>query len=87
MRRIKLRAWHIGNKQVSPVLGWKRWNGLGRKEFGVKPWLSELEGFNLLIDLTENILEWVGPHEIEVMQFAGLNDKNGKDACNGDIVK
>lgn len=75
MREIKFRAWEIEDKKYYPVI--KLWFDpqVGKPD-SAELWLSRYA--NEIADI---------PEQIELEQYTGLKDKNGKEIYEGDIVE
>ncbi len=70
MREIKFRAWHKDGKKMSEP--WDLFEGFD----GECMYSAYYDG--------EQVLSY--PSEVELMQYTGLKDKNGKEIYEGDIV-
>jgi len=72
MREIKFKAWHKKRKRWYNVFHWNKGDTVDS--------ITNLCGFNRVETL------FVG-EDIELVQYTGLHDKNGKEIYEGDIVQ
>lgn len=75
MRELKFRAWEIEDKKYYPVIKLRFDSQVGKPD-SAELWLSRYA--NEIADI---------PEQIELEQYTGLKDKNGKEIYDGDIIQ
>lgn len=74
MKKLKLKAWDKITKEMCPVLGieWKAWDGING---GINLVKIELDGVGV-VERSE--------HEVDLIEFTGVQDINKADVFVGD---